>query len=101
MTALSLSVFFGVVDCHFVAMDPLCIGFLHVVFVDCLLLFFRWVVFTCVLICLVLSLDGFPSLIFIYNVFLFLMYPKVHKKKKNMFSTSKTWQSSLRTFNHI
>ncbi len=45
------------------------------IFVDCLFLFFLWVVFTCVLICLVLLLDGFLSLIFIYRVFFF----NVHK----------------------
>jgi hypothetical protein len=38
--------------------------------VDWLLLFFLWVVFTCVLICLVLLMDGFTSLIFIYRIFL-------------------------------
>jgi hypothetical protein len=42
-------------------------------FVDCLLLFSLWVVSTCILICLVLLLDGFSSLIFIiYRVFLLL-----------------------------
>jgi hypothetical protein len=41
-----------------------------VIFVDCLLLFFLWVVSTCVLICLVLLMDGFLSLIFIPMVFL-------------------------------
>jgi len=40
-------------------------------FVDCLLLFFLWVVSTYVLICLVLLLHGFPSLVFIYRVFFF------------------------------
>jgi len=34
-----------------------------VIFVDCLLLFFLWVVSTCLLICLVLLMDGFPSLV--------------------------------------
>jgi hypothetical protein len=43
---------------------------LYLIFVDCLLLFFLWVVSTCVLICLVLLMDGFPSLIFIYRVLL-------------------------------
>jgi hypothetical protein len=33
-------------------------------------LFFLWVVSTCVLFCLVLLMDGFPSLIFIYKIFL-------------------------------
>ncbi len=45
---------------------------LYLIFVDCLLLFFLWVVSTCVLICLVLLMDGFPSLILIYRVFLLL-----------------------------
>jgi hypothetical protein len=56
-------------------MDHLCIGF-DVILVDCLLLFFLWVVFTCVLICLELLLNGFASLIFIHRVFLFFMCPK-------------------------
>ncbi len=38
--------------------------------VACLLLFLLRIVSTCVLICLVLLMDGFPSLIFIYMVFL-------------------------------
>jgi hypothetical protein len=37
-------------------------------------LFFLWVVFTRVLICLVLLMDGFPSLIFIYRVVLHLIW---------------------------
>jgi hypothetical protein len=37
-----------------------------------LLLFFLWVVSTCVFICLVLLMHGFPSLIFIYRVFLLI-----------------------------
>jgi hypothetical protein len=42
--------------------------------VDCLLLFFLWVVSTtCVLFCLILLRDGFPSLIYIYSVFLLLL----------------------------
>ncbi len=49
-----------------------CDSSLHKVFTDCSLLFFIWVVFTCVRICLVLLMDGFPSLIFIYQVFLSL-----------------------------
>jgi hypothetical protein len=61
--------FFVIVDCHFVVMSPFCIG-LYLIFVDCLLLFFLWVVSTCVLICLVLLMDGFPSFFFIYWVFL-------------------------------
>jgi len=39
------------------------------IFVNSLLLFFLWVVCTCVLICLVLLMDEFPSLIFIDRVF--------------------------------
>ncbi len=38
--------------------------------VACLLLFLLRIVSTCVLTCLVLLMDGFPSLIFIYSVFL-------------------------------
>jgi hypothetical protein len=51
-------------------MSPLCIGSLPDFFVDCLLLFYLWVMSTCVLICLVLLMDGFPSLNFIYRAFL-------------------------------
>ncbi len=43
-----------IVDCHFVAMNPL-----YLIFVDYLLLSFLLVVFTCVFICLVLLMDGF------------------------------------------
>jgi hypothetical protein len=35
--------------------------------------FFLWVVSICVLICLVLLMDGFPSLIFTYKVILFFL----------------------------
>jgi hypothetical protein len=54
-------------------------------FVDCLLLFFLWIVSTCVLICLVLLLDGFPSLILIHGVFLhFTLGVKAEiERKKN------------------
>jgi len=47
-----------------------CIGSL-LDFVDCLFLFlfFFWVVFTCVLICLVLLMNGLPSLIFVSGFF--------------------------------
>jgi hypothetical protein len=67
MTTLLSEVFFVIVDYHFIAMNLLCIGFL-VNFCYCLLLFFLWVVSTCVLICLILLMDGLPSLIFIYSV---------------------------------
>ncbi len=61
-------VFFQFPDCHFVAMSPLYIG--SFCFVDCLLLFFfLWVLSTCVLICLLLVMDEFLSLIFISRVF--------------------------------
>jgi hypothetical protein len=40
--------------------------------VDCLLLFFLWVGSIYVLYCLVLLMDGFSSLIFMYRVFLCL-----------------------------
>jgi hypothetical protein len=33
-------------------------------------LFFLWVMSTCAFICLVLLMDGFPSFIFIYMIFL-------------------------------
>jgi len=62
--------FFVIVDFHFVAMSILCIRF-SPDFVDCLLLFFLWVVCTCDFICLVFLMDGFPSLIFIDRAFLF------------------------------
>jgi hypothetical protein len=56
-------------------MSPLRIGF----FPDFLLIvcfcFFLLVVSICVLICLVLLLDGFPSLILIYRLFLLLLHP--------------------------
>jgi hypothetical protein len=52
-------------------MNPLCIES-YLIFVNCLLLFFLWVVFTCVLICLVLLIDGFPSLILCTEFFFFL-----------------------------
>jgi hypothetical protein len=44
------------------------------IFVDCLLLFFLWVVSIYVLICLVLLVDGFPSLILIYRICLFVCF---------------------------
>jgi hypothetical protein len=50
----------------------LCIGFFSLCFVDSLLLFFLWVVFTCALICFVLLMDGFSSLIFYIQVFPYL-----------------------------
>jgi len=42
---------------------------LYMIFVDCLLLFFLWVVSTCVLICLVLLMDRFPCFILILHIF--------------------------------
>jgi hypothetical protein len=42
-------------------------------FVDCLLLFFLWVVSTCVLFCLVLLINRFSSLIFIYLIGFYFM----------------------------
>jgi hypothetical protein len=60
---------FFIINCHFVAMSPFCIG-LYLIFVDCLFLFFLWVMYICVFICVVLLMDGFPSLIFIYMVFI-------------------------------
>jgi hypothetical protein len=46
--------------------------------VDCLLLSFVWVVFTCALICLVLLMDGFPSLTFIYKIFFLFRVSHLH-----------------------
>ncbi len=43
-------------------------------FVDCLFSFFLWVVFTRVIICLVLLIDGFLSLIFLCGVFLWFQW---------------------------
>ncbi len=39
------------------------------IFIDCLFLFFLWVVSTCVFFCLILLINKFPSLISIYMVF--------------------------------
>ncbi len=55
-------------------------------FVDCLLLFFLWVVSTRAFICLVLLMDGFLSLIFIYMVFLHV-HCNVHYKNITNIST--------------
>jgi hypothetical protein len=52
------------VDSHLVVMSPFCIGSLLDLYSDCLLLFYLCVVSTCVLICFVFLMDGFPSLIF-------------------------------------
>jgi hypothetical protein len=65
-------VFFVIVDRHSYR------SYLHQVFsfcfADCLLSFFLSVVSTCALICLVLFMDGFQSLIFIDRVFPFVSY---------------------------
>jgi hypothetical protein len=54
------------VEHHFVAMSPLCIGSL----LDfCLLLFFLWVVSTSILIWLILLMGTIPSLIFYLHGF--------------------------------
>ncbi len=45
------------------------------IFVHCLLLFFLWVVSSCALFGLLLLMDGFLSLIFIYRVFLLFEEP--------------------------
>jgi len=52
-------------------------------FVDCLHLFFLWVAFTCAFTCLVLLMDGFPSLIFIYMVFLSQELIKIRSHNKH------------------
>jgi hypothetical protein len=54
----------------------------YLIFVDYLLLFFLWVVSTCVLFCLVLLMNGFPSLIFIYKVFLLLIIMATYSEVK-------------------
>ncbi len=48
----------------------------YLILVDCLLLFFLWVVSTCVFICLIFLIDEFPSLIFMYRVFYFILFKK-------------------------
>jgi len=68
--------FFFIIDYHFVAMSSLCIrslfDFFTWCFVDCLLLFFLWLVSTCVLKCLLLLMDGFPSFDFYLQHFFLL-----------------------------
>jgi hypothetical protein len=57
-------------DCHFVARSTLYIGsLLFFSKKSFAFVFFLWVVSTCVLICLMLLMDEFSSLIFIYRVF--------------------------------
>ncbi len=68
-------------------MSPLGIRF-YLIFVDCLLLFSLWVVSTCVLICLVLLLDGLSSLILIYRVFLLIFLHKTFSLKKYILKLS-------------
>ncbi len=55
-------------------MNPLCIRSLPILWlIVCFCFFCFWVVFTFVLFCLLLLMDGFPSLIFIYMIsFLFM-----------------------------
>jgi hypothetical protein len=59
---------------HEFSLHKVFVWFFYLIFVYCLLLFFLWVVSTCVLICLVVLVDGFPSLIFIYKVFFSLVH---------------------------
>ncbi len=68
-TTFLSQVFFVIIDCHFIAMGTIFIGFFFIKIVDCLFSFYLWVMSTCAFICLVLLIDGFPSLIFIYMVF--------------------------------
>jgi hypothetical protein len=66
----------SLVDCHFVAMGPICMGFspFYFLFIVCFC-FFLWLVCIRAFICLILLMDGFLSLIFLYTVFLlFLKY---------------------------
>jgi len=69
MTTLLSEVFFVIIDCHFIVMSTLCIGSLLDFGWLFAFVFFLWVVS---LICLVLLMDGFPSLIFVYRVFLLM-----------------------------
>jgi hypothetical protein len=64
--------FFGgvIVDRHLVIMGVICIGLIFYFMLIVCFQFFLWVVSTHALICLVLSMDGFSSLIFIYRNFL-------------------------------
>ncbi len=60
-TTFSSQVFFVIIDCHFVALGPICIGVFSLFFIDHLLSYFLWVVSTHALICLVLLMDGVPD----------------------------------------
>jgi hypothetical protein len=53
-------------------MGPICIGFSFFFFFDCLLLFYLGVVSTCAIVCLVLLIDGFMSLILYFGFFFFI-----------------------------
>jgi hypothetical protein len=68
--------------CHFITMNPLCIRSLRE-FCYLFVFIFLWVVSTCVLICLVLLMDGFPSSIFTYRVFLFFICKLMMKPSQN------------------
>ncbi len=70
----AISLLCAIVDHHFIAMGPIRIGFYFIFATYCLLLFFLWVVSTCAFDCLVLLMDGFQSLIFIYRVFLLVFF---------------------------
>jgi len=75
MSVFFSSVFFVILDCHFIILIPIFLGFsFPYFFVNCLLSFFLWVVSTCAFICHVLLMHGFPSLIFLYGVFLLLQF---------------------------
>jgi hypothetical protein len=63
------SCFICYLDHHFVAMGPICIGFLHLFLLIVFFLFLLWVVSTCAFICPVLLMNGFRSLILKINKF--------------------------------
>ncbi len=73
MTTISTWVFFIIIDCHFVIMNPLCIG-LYLVFVVCFFFFFFCCAYLCShLFCIFVQwvpifdfyLHGFPFLFFV------------------------------------
>jgi len=71
MIAFLFLVFFVIVDCHFIALGPICIGFFFsLFFVDYLLLLFLWMCLLVFFICLVLLMGWVPILDFLYMVFL-------------------------------
>jgi hypothetical protein len=68
---LGLFLFFIILDYHFIVMSPLCMGSLLDFGWLFTSVFLLWVVSSYVLICLVLLMDGFPSLIVCFTEFFF------------------------------